>query len=66
MSPAAKLARTFAYATGQYVGRVGGWVYRTDTGRPVCQGWAALADILERRRVIVAGRIDWARQRRVR
>ncbi len=40
-------------------GRVGGWIYRAD-GAPLAHGWVEFAELMQKRRVIVAGkRIDF-------
>lgn len=62
---AIELAKVFAAHHG-YFGDHGGWIYREQhtlgrpTGRPVTQGWAAFARLLEARGFIRVGAgIDW-------
>lgn len=44
----ANAAKAYSKATGRYVGRVGGWVYRSVNGTeyPIVQGWDALGQRL--------------------
>ncbi len=40
-------------------GKVGGWIHRED-GMALAHGWVEFAEMMQKRRVIVAGkRIDW-------
>lgn len=45
-----KAIMTAATESGEYIGQRGGWIYRTgpDPGRPICQGWQAFAEKVER------------------
>jgi hypothetical protein len=57
MSPV-ELAKVYAVHVGHY-GAAGGWIYSA-SHKPLAQGWAAYADRLVQRRVIVPGRgINW-------
>lgn len=61
---AEQLARTWAAEHG-IVGRPGGWLY-DGKGRPVCQGWARLADALIARRLIEVGvGVNWQQTHRL-
>jgi hypothetical protein len=59
-----QLARVVAEFQGIHAHKGGGgWLYSRNE-RPVVQGWAALADRLERGGAIVVGRgINWSRVR---
>lgn len=55
-----RAARTVAEVRG-WTGRPGGWIY-DNNGRPICHGWASLAQALVRAGYIDAdGRPAWRR-----
>lgn len=43
-----KAIREAAIETGEFEGRIGGWIYRPGQRHAICQGWKALAEKVER------------------